>query len=243
MKYEPSVEYLDLTLPSAAANLACDEALLDACEEGTGGQMLRFWEPDEYFVVAGFSNEVAREVNVPACRQAGVGIFRRCSGGGTVLQGSGCLNYSLVLSLEAHPQCQTIPAANHYIMEAHRRALAALLREPVEIRGITDLVMAGQKFSGNAQRRKRRALLFHGTFLLSFDLALVERFLTMPSRQPDYRENRPHGDFLTNVPASAVAVLEALRSSWQADEPAHVTPDWQKLAAEKYSRDEWNLKF
>jgi lipoate-protein ligase A len=237
------VEFLDLSLPSPASNLACDEALLDACEEGAGGQVLRFWEPGEYFVVAGFSNEVAREVNVDACRQAGVGIFRRCSGGGTVLQGPGCLNYSLVLSLEAHPQCQTIPAANHYIMGAHREALTALLRQPVEVRGITDLAIAGQKFSGNAQRRKRRALLFHGTFLLSFDLALVERFLTMPSRQPDYRVNRPHGRFLTNVQAPAAAVREALRSCWKAGEPARETPDWQRLAAEKYSRDEWNLKF
>jgi lipoate-protein ligase A len=237
------VEYLDLTLPSAAANLACDEALLDACEEGTGGEVLRFWEPAECFVVAGFSNEVAREVNVAACRQAGVGIFRRCSGGGTVLQGPGCLNYSLVLSLEAHLECQTIPAANNYIMSTHREALAALLRQPVEVRGITDLAIAGQKFSGNAQRRKRRALLFHGTFLLSFDLALVERFLTMPSRQPDYRENRPHGRFLTNVRASASAVRAALRSCWKAGEPARGAPDWQRLAAEKYSRDEWNLKF
>ena len=237
------MEYLDLTLPSPAANLACDEVLLDTCEDGTGGEALRFWEPGEYFVVAGFSNKVTREVNVEACRQAGVGVFRRCSGGGTVLQGPGCLNYSLVLSLEAHPECQTIPDANKYIMGAHREALTALLRQPVEVRGITDLAIAGLKFSGNAQRRKRRALLFHGTFLLSFDLAQVERFLTMPSRQPDYRENRPHGRFLTNVQAPASAVREALRSCWKAGEPAREPPKWQRLAAEKYSRDEWNLKF
>jgi lipoate-protein ligase A len=128
-------------------------------------------------------------------------------------------------------------------MGRHREALAAVLRLPVEVRGITDLAITGQKFSGNAQRRKRRALLFHGTFLLSFDLALVERFLTMPSRQPDYRENRPHGRFLTNAPVPASAVREALRSCWKAGEPARGVPDWQRLAADKYSRDEWNLKF
>jgi hypothetical protein len=59
---------LDLTLPTPAENLACDEALLDLCEEGGAGEVLRFWEPREYFVVVGYANKVASEVNVNACR-------------------------------------------------------------------------------------------------------------------------------------------------------------------------------
>ena len=132
--------------------------------------MLRFWEPREYFVVAGFSNSVTREANVEACRQAGVGIFRRCSGGGTVLQGPGCLNYALALGIEGRPELETIPAANRHIMGRHRDALSAALGRKVEVRGVTDLAIDGKKFSGNAQRRKRRALIFHGAFLLEFDL-------------------------------------------------------------------------
>jgi lipoate---protein ligase len=237
------VQHLDLTLPSPAANLACDEALLEACEDGSGGEVLRFWEPPNYFVVLGYSNQAAREVNLDACRQAGLGLFRRCSGGGTVLQGPGCLNYSLILKIDAHPARQTIPAANRHIMERHRDALAALLGRPVEVRGITDLCLGELKFSGNAQRRQRRALLFHGTFLLSFDLTLMERFLTMPSRQPDYRAGRPHGRFLTNLDVPASAIRDALRACWPADASPPPAPDCRRLAAEKYSRDEWNLKF
>src|ERR1700722_8636007 len=82
-----SMKNLDLTLASPAANLACDESLLDACEDGSGPEVLRFWQAEQCFVVVGYSNEVAREVNVAACRRADLGIFRRCSGGGTVLQG------------------------------------------------------------------------------------------------------------------------------------------------------------
>jgi lipoate-protein ligase A len=237
------VEYLDLTLSSPAANLACDETLLDACEDGSGEEVLRLWEPRDYFVAVGFSNHVAREVNVDACRRAGLGIFRRCSGGGTVLQGPGCLNYSLVLKIDSHPARQTIPSANRHIMERHREALAAQLNRPVEVRGITDLAIDGLKFSGNAQRRKRRALLFHGTFLLSFDLRLMERFLTMPSRQPDYREGRPHDRFLTNLDAPAADIQTALRGCWRAESPLRSAPDCERLADEKYSRDEWNMKF
>jgi lipoate-protein ligase A len=235
--------YLDLTLPSAPANLACDEVLLDACQEDSGAEVLRFWEPRDYFVVAGFSNAVSREANLEACRRAGVGVFRRCSGGGTVLQGPGCLNYSLALSITGRPELETIPAANRHIMARHREAVSAAVGQAVEIRGLTDLAIGGLKFSGNAQRRKRRALIFHGTFLLQFDLGLMEKFLTMPSREPEYRQGRPHAHFLMNLNAPALAVKTALRDAWLAATELGTVPDCRRLVAEKYSRDEWNLKF
>ena len=76
--------------------------------------------------------------------------------------------------------------------------------------------MGELKFSGNSQRRKRRALLFHGAFLLDLDLALVEGALLMPSKEPDYRANRSHSEFLVNLSVPAREVALALRSGWQA---------------------------
>ncbi|MGD0812341.1 MAG: lipoate--protein ligase family protein [Verrucomicrobiota bacterium] len=233
---------LDQTLPTPAANLACDEALLDACEEQTGGEVLRFWEPRDYFVVVGYSNHVALEVDIRTCRREQVGVYRRCSGGGTVLQGPGCLNYSLILKIEGHNPLQNISATNHFIMGRHRDALSAILGRPIRMQGHTDLSLGGLKFSGNAQRRKRHALIFHGTFLLGFDLSLMEKFLPMPSRQPDYREDRPHRLFLTNLPAPASAVKDVLRQTWSAGAVLDVLPDYQHLIVEKYSRDDWNWK-
>ena len=57
-----------LALPplSAAENLAADEALLDRCEAGAGDETLLFWEPRETFIVVGYANKVATEVNVAA---------------------------------------------------------------------------------------------------------------------------------------------------------------------------------
>ena len=80
------MKILDLTLPTPAENLACDEALLDESEEGRHEEFLRFWEPADYFVVVGSSNKIAQEVNVEACRADNVPILRRHSGGGAVLQ-------------------------------------------------------------------------------------------------------------------------------------------------------------
>ena len=69
--------------------------------------------------------------------------------------------------------------------------------------GISDLAVEGKKFSGNAQQRKRDHLLHHGTLLYSFDLDLLPRYLKAPPRQPEYRAQRAHEDFLGNVPLTA----------------------------------------
>lgn len=236
------MKYLDLTLPSPAENLACDEALLDACEEGAGGEVLRFWESPGYFVVVGYSNCIAQEVDANACRREKIGVYRRCSGGGTVLQGPGCLNYSLILNIEGNEALHNITAANCHIMGRHKQALTELLGGKISIEGHTDLTVEGLKFSGNAQRRKRRALVFHGTFLLHFDLGLMDKFLPLPSRRPDYRHDRPHKLFLTNLNITAEAVKSALRHTWSAQEELKNPPDCQRLVSEKYSRDDWNLK-
>jgi lipoate---protein ligase len=240
----PAMTFLDLTLPAPAGNLACDEALLDLCD-GSGCETLRFWESPEYFVVVGYANPVATEVNRAACEARGIPILRRCSGGGTVLQGPGCLNYSLALKLGEDGPLHNITSANRFIMDRNRLALERALGRPVAVAGHTDLTVAGVKFSGNAQRRKRHALLFHGSFLLDFNLSLISALLPMPSRQPDYRGNRSHETFLTNLAVAAGTIKHALRQAWQAHEPLAEVPQAAiaSLARNKYATDEWNFKF
>ena len=207
------MKLLDLTLPSPAENLACDEALLDTAETGASGEVLRFWEPREHFVVVGYANKVATEVNVAACEARGIPVLRRCSGGGTVVQGPGCLNYTLVLRITADGPLHNIGVANQFIMRQNRAALEPVVNQPVAIRGHTDLAIGERKFSGNSQRRRKHFLLFHGTFLLDFDLALVSELLPLPSRQPDYREHRAHTEFLTNLNVPANTVKAVLRQA------------------------------
>jgi lipoate-protein ligase A len=258
------VNLLNLTLPTPAENLACDEALLDFFEEHGGDGLLRFWEPKDYFVVVGYGNHVAKEVNVAACEREKIPILRRCSGGGTILQGPGCLNYSLVLKIEDGGPLGSITAANRFIMGRNREAIETEVRgrRPevgIEIRGCTDLVTRHSsldthlKFSGNAQRRKKNFLLFHGTFLLDFDIALIDKFLRMPSKEPDYRKGRSHTDFLTNVDLPADAVKRSLERIWNASDlpaggrrsQAEVVPHdaIALLARDKYVTKEWNFKF
>jgi lipoate-protein ligase A len=119
------------------------------------------------------------------------------------------------------------------------------MNRPVAIRGHTDLAISDRKFSGNSQRRRKHYLLFHGTFLLNFDLALVSELLPMPSKQPDYREHRAHTEFLTNLNMPSEKVKTALRQAWKAEELLK-NPSLETIPAltrEKYTTREWNFKF
>ena len=113
------MEYLDLTFADPASNLACDEALLDWFESSPfDGALLRLWEPQSYFIVLGHSTRVSDEVNLAACDNRALPILRRMSGGGAVVQGPGCLNYSLILPSASY-QLKSIGAAFRYVLERH----------------------------------------------------------------------------------------------------------------------------
>ena len=98
------------------------------------------------------------------------------------------------------------------------------------------------KFSGNSQRRRRRALLFHGTILYNFDLALITGLLRKPSSEPDYRASRSHELFVTNAPITRGAATEALREAWHADSEFQQLPgdEAQELVRSRYLTEEWN---
>ena len=240
---------LDLTLPTAAENLAVEEALLDAAEAGGGGETLRLWEPLTPFVVVGYANQTATEVNLPACEQRGIPVFRRCSGGGTVVQMAGGLNYSLILKISDRPPLQNITTTNRFIMARNCDAIAAIdpsrFPQGFSVRGHSDLCVGNLKFAGNSQRRRRNYLLFHGTLLLNCDLSLMERLLLMPTHQPEYRAHRSHLEFVANLNLPAERIKTALAHAWQAEEELPNPPleKIQKLAGEKYSTPGWNHKF
>jgi lipoate-protein ligase A len=239
------VQYLDLTLPDGASNLACDEALLDFAENSDNGdELLRFWEPEEHFVVLGYSNRISDEADLGACDAQRIPILRRFSGGGTVLQGPGCLNYTLLLKNEQSAP-MGIDEVFRFALEGHRTCIQTLAHRPVELAGISDLAIDRRKFSGNAQHRKRRFVLLHGTFLLDLDLHMIERCLRIPKKQPEYRQNRAHHDFVTNLGIDSGELKHALRKIWRADVEFKDVPRLRidELVETRYGSAEWSTKF
>ena len=238
------MQIFDFSAPTPQENLAWDEALLENAESGKSGEVLRFWESPSYFVALGYTNKIALEADEQACQTRKIPILRRATGGGTVVQGPGCLNYALVGRIPDGKSLD-VGATNDLVMQTTRDALQTLISQKIEISGHTDLALNGRKFSGNAQKRKRGFFLFHGSFLLDFDLELVQFLLKTPPKMPEYRASRSHRDFICNLPISRQNVKFALQKAWKATEKLENPPFElaRKLIEEKYARDEWNSKF
>ena len=166
-------------------------------------------------------------------------ILRRASGGGTVLIGPGCLCFSLVLAYDSAPGLDEIRASNRYVLGRVASALG-----PV----------AAATFEGDERPRgERREVLGQCTAAEAAPLpsprhaAVRLRHLparevpsSHPERQPDYRRNRPHAEFVDessyNTPRQLKRLLVA---EWHAEGNYEPVP-WEtmrELVAEKYSRD------
>jgi lipoate---protein ligase len=239
------MQYIELTLPDPASNLACDEALLEFFETGRATEsLLRIWEPENHFIVLGHSNRIDSEVDLAACESDRLSIVRRLSGGGTVMQGPGCLNYSLILRNGVDIPLG-IAGTFQVVLEHHKQCIQEMIGDRVDIAGVSDLVINDRKFSGNAQYRKRRFTLVHGTFLLNLDLAIVARCLPLPSKQPIYRRNRSHGCFMRNLHLDPIKVRQALRAVWFATDQFSEVPNAiiSDLKKSRYGRPDWTRKF
>jgi lipoate---protein ligase len=236
----------ELNLDRPEDNLAADEFLLDLAESGHLDQdLIRFWHSEQYFVVLGYSNRIGEEVREANCRDRGIPVLRRCTGGGTVLQGPGCLNYSLVMRIPESGPLTGIKETNQFLMNSLHAALQPALNHPIRVAGHTDLALGQRKFSGNAQRRRSRWVLFHGTFLLDMDLQLMETCLPLPRQQPAYREGRSHPDFLTNLPLAEDVVRSQLLHYFQVKETMLIqsTGHLCELVSNKYAQPNWIRRF
>lgn len=233
---------IDLTLDTPAENLALDEALLlEVEQQPMHGELLRLWESPTPFVVLGRSSQRNREINPEFCLREAVPVLRRCSGGGTVVAGPGCLMYAVVLRYDLHPGLRMLDQAHRWVMGRIRDAVA-LAGVDCTIEGTCDLALEGRKVGGNALRCLRHALLYHGTLLYGMPGRLIEDCLGTPARIPAWRANRSHSGFVASLPVPAERLKSALVEVWQAEVCEREWPRTAvaSLVEEKYSRASWN---
>jgi lipoate---protein ligase len=242
---------LALTLKTPEENLALDEALVNdaECAALAGNEShdqfetLRIWESPEPVIVVGSSTRVAEEVRLDACATDAVPVLRRVSGGTTIVAGPGCLMYAVVLSYRLRPALRSIDESHQFVLNSIVDSLNRQLKNGAAIRaGTSDLAIGDRKFSGNALRCRRHFMLYHGTLLYNFPLPLISKYQLLPARQPKYREQRSHDDFVMNLPLACESIRAALVDAFAARESGESIPnDWvERLVAEKYTQVEWN---
>jgi lipoate-protein ligase A len=166
---------------TAATNMAIDRAVLVANSEGKSPPTVRFYTWNPPAISIGYFQSLIDEVDLEECERSGVDYVRRITGGGAVFHDKE-LTYSIVIS-ESHPQ---IPKK---IMDSYGRICGAVIKGLYNLGieskyvPINDIVSGGRKISGNAQTRKLKTVLQHGTVLLDVDVDKMFSVLRVPDEK------------------------------------------------------------
>lgn len=160
--------------------MAVDESILLAVDGGRAPDTLRLWR-NLNAVVLGQSQSVELEVNFKAAIGYGTAIVRRFTGGGTVYQDLGNLNWTVVMNKSRLPISDGMPeifrAASEPIIEGLR-----LLGINTTFQNPNIIQLDQKKVSGMAARIKREAILCHGTLLVNTNLEILREVLDVPGQ-------------------------------------------------------------
>lgn len=162
---------------------------------GTGNGIL-IWKPDRIYIVLGQSNTPEGSLLVENVIADHIIVTKRPTGGEAV-----------VLS----PQMIVITVARHFAEITSSKAffseinsviidsLADVGVKGLGLKGISDIAIGKRKILGSSMHRRENRMVYHAVLNISENPALFERYLLHPKREPDYRGNRIHSEFVTSL--------------------------------------------
>jgi len=175
---------MTLETHNAFMNMAIDEAILRARTENLVLNTLRFyrWKPSA--VSVGKFQSAENEVHLDNCKNYGVDVVRRITGGGAVYHDAeGEITYSVVASKKRlRVESITDVYAKIYAGMAEALKILGINADFNEgnAKSCPNLTVYGKKISGSAQSHKRGVVLQHGTFLIDIELEKMFTFLRVP---------------------------------------------------------------
>jgi len=194
-------------------NMAIDEAIMIAHREGLVPPTIRFYQWSPPAVSLGYFQDLKKEIDVDACKNLGIDIVRRPTGGKAVLHDKE-LTYSFIIK-ENHP------LVNDSILETYKKISGGIIRG-LSYLGITaelvplreklknsssgneikskishsdiksicfsvpsqyEVQVEGKKIVGSAQVRKREIVLQHGSLLIELEKDKLFSVFNFPSAQ------------------------------------------------------------
>ena len=234
---------IDSTDP--AFNLALEETLFHSLSPDNPGIFL-IWR-NAPSVIIGCHQNTAEEVNSLYCREHGITVVRRPTGGGAVYHDLGNVNFSFLVWVEKN----RLAGFNEFM-----EPMVAALRD-LGVNALytsrNDITVDGRKVAGTAQRRAGQKMLHHGCLMVDVDTSVLtgalaadpEKFRSKGvashrARVANLREFLPAG--LTSAQCMDMVISAMTRRC--AEEERSLDPKLKEqaeaLAESRYRSWEWN---
>jgi lipoate-protein ligase A len=254
--------FIDTGANNAYMNMAIDEAILHYCRI----PVLRIygWNPNA--VSVGYNQDL-NEINLDRCKEFGIDVVRRITGGKAVFHDKE-LTYSFILPenlnllpKEINESYRTI--ANALLIAFKKFGINAEIKKIPERIATSicfnssnwyELLVDGKKISGSAQRRMSGKILQHGSILIDFDYDKNSSLFSSNNFIDNIQNLRKRITSLKNELNRTMKYNElgsALKNGFIENFGFDMADDSlreeeiilaEKLMKEKYLTDEWNYK-
>jgi lipoate-protein ligase A len=258
-------------LQAGAMNMALDEALLHAVAKGDSLPVLRFYRWLPATVSLGYAQSVSTDLDLDVCRQAGLDVVRRSTGGRAVLHDHE-VTYAVIAPLNTPLFGNSVLDCYRVISEILQKTLMQLGLPAQLVPGKSrgghqntmkavcfsapsqyELLINGRKVAGSAQKRHGQAFLQHGSIPIEMDLELLGKALKVKSGSPSSSSLETVGwlNQWSDKPFTITEVEELLarvfshhlQIQWQHSEPtSRELSAAQKLRDDKFGAAEWIMK-
>ena len=182
-------------LNTAEENMAVDTSLLADCAQGLIPPTVRFYGWSEPAITLGYSQKAEAELDLNRCRELGIAVVRRPTGGRALLHYNE-LTYAVVAPVTLAPFNKGLKATFEAISEALLNGLQNLgirgglntgkhksgsgfRRSPACFASLNhcEITVDGKKLVGSAQKRTAKAFLQHGSVIIDSDHELFTSLL------------------------------------------------------------------
>jgi lipoate-protein ligase A len=242
-----------MLIEDAPTQMAIDEAIAIARLKENTPNTIRLYRWNPSAVSIGYFQSIKKEVNVEACKEFGVDIIRRITGGGAVYHDyNGEITYSIVVP-ENNPKIpRDILASYEIICNAIVKGLSKLGVD-AQFKPINDIVAGNKKISGNAQTRRHGVILQHGTILVDSDLKRMFQVLNVSDTKISDKLIQAAEERVTNLrrylgrevsfEESRKALIHGFESNLdiklEQDDLIYAEKQLVKELKKKYSSQEW----
>ena len=230
-------------------NQAAEEYFLKNFDEN----IFMLWRNNNAIIVGKHQNTLA-EINVDHVKEKGIKVVRRLTGGGAVFHDLGNINYTFIMGYGDEGAQVDFKKYNQPIID-----VLASLGVKAEFSGRNDILIDGQKFSGNAEHiyHQKQRVLHHGTLLYASEIKDISDALNVNPLKFEGKARKSVRSRVTNI--SIHLKEDTGVDQFRQKVMNHITemyPDAvayklteedrkaiQKLADEKYSQWHWNYGY